>query len=387
MRSGWDTKQQQRQSEANSATLKRLERSGRMAPAPLSNLTVGSDLKTRGAQVSFHVQSIEGVDSFLLMRNSSRDPGGAQVLHTWPVSSIRKTPQTFPLALHHVDGDPAISGNQAYYWVKAVPVSTKTQQNEFMTPAQQFDATQLPTARQITGDFAVTQSYTPTTQPLSAATGVGVNQATISVASFQIQYPFDGDGDGVPDLVTYNSGSVTPLLDSTMYFVYFDDPTYAGGAQTYLATTDNPAVTSSLHRQYVGSITTPAHGGGGTIGGGGGGGACFSGNTQVKTRTGWKPISKIAVGEEVESLAGWVKVSAVFDHWYQGPMHRMGFGEEVTPQHRIWNHEGWVPAKEIWPNSRAFCGHVYNLHCDGQDDFEQCYRLMNGHYAHNARKN
>lgn len=386
-RSGWDSKQQQRQAEAQTGTLRRLERVGRMHPLPLTNILARSDLKTRGAQVSFEVRSLEGVDHVVLLRNFSRDPGSAKVLKVWPIAGLKTTPQRFPIALRHTDADPDVAGKTAYYWVKAVPVSTRTAGNEFLSEAQQFDASQYPTARQITGDFAATQAYTPTTQPLTATTGGPVNSATISVASFQIQYPFDGDGDGIPDLITYNSGSITPLLDATQYFVYFDDPTYTGGPQTYIASVDNPKVTSGLHRQYLGNIITPAHGGGGTGGGGGGGGACFTGNTRVKTKDGWRPIALIKVGDEVESLAGWVKVSAKLDHWYEGAMHAMGFGEFVTPDHRMWMNRSWVAAKELWPaDPDPFKGHVYNLHCDGKDDFERCYRLLNGHVAHNTRK-
>ena len=386
MRQGWDSKGQQRQSERVTSTLKRLERVGRMHPVPVSNLKASSDIKTRGAQVHFEVRSLEGVDSFVLMRNFSRDPGSADIIHTWPAVSLKATPQRFPLALHYADADPAIAGQVAYYWIKAVPVSTRTQDNVFLSDPQQFNASQLPNARQITGDFAATQAYTPTTQPLTAATGGPPNAATINVASFQIQYPFDSNGDGVPDLVTYNSGSITPLLDATQYFVYFDDPDYTGGPQTYIANTDNPKVTSSLHRQYLGTITTPAHGGGGTGGTGGGGGACFTGNTRVKTRGGWKPIAEIEVGEEVESLAGWVKVLAKLEHWHEGMMQNMGFAEYVTPEHRLWLDRGWVPARTVFTEAHPFIGRVYNLHCEGKDDFERCYRLLNGHVAHNVRK-
>lgn len=386
MRSGWDTKSQQRQQEGLSNAVQRLQKVGRMSPLPLSNLAARSDLKTRGAQVSFQVRSLEGIDSFVLMRNFSRDPGSAKVIKTWPATSLKTTPQSFPLALHHADADSDIAGKIAYYWLKAVPLSTRTESNEFLSGPTKFDATDLPSAMQITGDFAITQSYTPTTSPLSASTGGGIHLATINIASFQVQYPFDTDGDGIPDLVTYNSGVITPLEDLTTYYVYYDDPDYSGGAQAYIASTDNPKVTSSLHRQYLGKVTTPAFGGGGTTGGGGGGGPCFTGNTRIVTKTGWKPIAAIEAGEKVRCLTGWVKVVARLEHWYDGPMHAMGFGEFVTPGHRIFDDGKWIPAKEVWPDAIPFKGRVYNLQCDGADDFEKCYRLLNGRVAHNMQK-
>lgn len=378
MRSGWSSKSQQRQMEASSGAIQRLQKVGRMHPLPMTNMTATSDLKTRGAAISFNVQSIEGVDSFVLMRNFSRDSGGAQIIHTWPVASLKTTPQTFPVALKYADADPAIAGRVAYYWVKAVPVSTRTQANVFLSGAVQFDASNLPSASQITGDNAITQSYTPTTQPLAAITGGATDHATIVVAAFQVQYPFGS--------VNYNSGTITPLLDGTQYYVYCMDPNYSGGAQAYFATMNNPQVTANPNLIYLGTVTTPVFGGGGTGGRGGGGGPCFTGNTRVITKSGARAIAEIDIGEYVRSLAGWVRVIGKLQHWYEGPMHDMGFSEQVTPGHRIFDNGSWVAAKEIWPHAVPFKGRVYNLQCEGADDYERCYKLLNGRTAHNVQK-
>lgn len=103
---------------------------------------------------------------------------------------------------------------------------------------------------------------TQSTQPLTAA-DVGTT-ATISVASHNVQFGFGTVG--------YNSGDITGLGFSTVYYVYTDDPNYAGGAVTYLATTNANNATANDGRYYVGKVTTPADGGGGTGGGYGGGG-------------------------------------------------------------------------------------------------------------------
>lgn len=103
---------------------------------------------------------------------------------------------------------------------------------------------------------------TQSAQPLTAA-DVG-STATITVASHSVQFGFG--------TVSYNSGSITGLAFSTLYYVYASDPTYAGGAVTYLATTNANTVTGNDGNYYLGSITTPADGGGGTSGGWGGGG-------------------------------------------------------------------------------------------------------------------
>ena len=382
-RSAWANKSQQSQLSDLKKAVNQVVQVGRMKAVPVANLNVTSTLMTRGAQVSFNVLSLQAVDSFVLMRNFSQDPGSAQAIASFPAASLKSTPQVYPVAVHYADSDPAIAGQVATYWIKAVPVSNATSSNTYLSQPQTFDATQQPVAQQITGDSPITQAYTPTTQPLTAVTGVGVNQATIDIAAFQIQYPFSLVGGDAGTLISYNSGAITPLLDNTQYYVFFDDPTYAGGAQTYVVSTDVADVTAGLHRQYLGAIMTPAHGGGGTGGIGGGGGPCFSGNTQVVTRNGAKAIAAIDLNEEVRSLAGWVKVTALLEHWYEGPMHRMGCGEFVTPGHRMWNGKDWIPASEIWPESQHFVGRVYNLHCEGKDDFEHCYRLLNGRVAHN----
>lgn len=68
--------------------------------------------------------------------------------------------------------------------------------------------------------------------------------------------------------VSYNSGTITGLANSTLHYVYADDPDLSGGAVTYSATTDPTDITSSSGRVYIDSVTTPADGGGDTGGDG-----------------------------------------------------------------------------------------------------------------------
>jgi hypothetical protein len=234
----------------------------------------------------------------------------------------------------------------------------------------------------------VNAAYTPTTQPLTASTGAGVNQATINVASFQVQYP-SSISPATLGLVNYNSGAITPLLDSTVYYVYCLDARYAGGAQTYFATTANPQVTGNEATVFLGTITTPAYGGGGTGGGGGGNGPCFSGNTRVITRDGIKKISDVIGGhDEVLTQRGWRQVRRLIEHDYDGPMRDMGNEEQVTPPHRFWAQRDWVQALHIFLTIISrLVGSVFNLEIDGDgSDEEQCYTLANGWIAHNLRK-
>lgn len=110
---------------------------------------------------------------------------------------------------------------------------------------------------------------TQSAQPLTA-TDAGAT-ASINVASHNVQFGFGS--------VAYNSGSVTGLAFSTVYYVYTSDPTYAGGAVTYLATTNANNVTANDGYYYLGKVTTPADGGGDTGGGWGGGGG--GGGSQI----------------------------------------------------------------------------------------------------------
>ena len=103
---------------------------------------------------------------------------------------------------------------------------------------------------------------TQSVQPLTA-TDAGAD-ASISIASHNQQFGFG--------TVAYNSGTITGLAFSTLYYVYTSDPTYAGGAVTYLATTNANTPTSNDGYYYVGKVTTPANGAGDTGGGYGGGG-------------------------------------------------------------------------------------------------------------------
>lgn len=359
-------------------TLLRSTLVGRMTTVPLGNLSAQADIKTRGATVSFLVNSLEGVDSFVLLRNFSPDIGSAQIISIWQRSTLLSTPQSFPIAVNYSDSDQSIAGQKAYYWVKAIPASNKTQDNVFISGPQLFDASGSPAAPTITADTAVSQSYTPTTQPLSGISGAGANEATIQVAAFQVQYPF-----GVR---SYNSGSITPLADSTTYYVYCNDPTYKGGAQAYIATLQNEQLTAQTSTIYLGIITTPAHGGGNTGGGGGGGGPCFDPETKVLTIDATKAFEELKVGDQVLTLAGWRRVRKVLVHEYDGPLHEMPDGGLVTPDHRIRRGDGWVRAAEIFGSIVHYVGPVYNLSIFGASDAEHCYRLANGYTAHNQVK-
>ncbi|HLW79108.1 MAG TPA: Hint domain-containing protein [Terriglobia bacterium] len=560
--------------------MRQLYPKGRLLPASISKFTVARDPKTRGAQVSFSVTTLQGIGAIALLRNTARDPGTAKQLQLWTRQMLKRTPQRFPFPCTYADADQAIVGQTVYYWLRIQPANDlwnaqtvgpmvldntanagapgalvafdlshqgagpngtvvisgafqassdgKTQSVKLYVAGYQGVAAQVavaqlerspfnfslamtgeavvvtavavssegvesagvtknltlnavatvpaevmpPTALFLPGGVqigwnagdsneAVTQfliyrgahgagfgaavqiatvawsgataytyldaaglgppydwfvvaqnatgnsmasaaayilnafdanhrltdtgrlmlvnaSSTPTTQPLSATNPSG--SATISIASFVVQYPFG--------TVSYNSGSITGLASSTKYYVYCDDPNYAGGAVTYHATTSNPTVTAGEGRLFVGIITTPASGGGGTSGSGGGNGPCFSGNTLIRTTLGPVAIANIVPGDWIHSIAGPRRVRRLLAHRYVGVMLEMARGELVTPSHKLRSDDGhWLKAHCFFGNYAGFDGTVFNLEIegDGSDD-EQCYQLENGRFAHNVQK-
>ncbi|WNZ54786.1 hypothetical protein QT397_18145 [Microbulbifer sp. MKSA007] len=95
----------------------------------------------------------------------------------------------------------------------------------------------------------------PTSSAVLSAADDG-STAKISISSHSVQY--------AGFTVAYNSGSITGLSFSTTYYVYVDDPDYAGGGVTYYATTQIWKLAAGIGRRAVGTIRTPAKGGGST---------------------------------------------------------------------------------------------------------------------------
>ncbi len=118
-------------------------------------------------------------------------------------------------------------------------------------------------------------SYRPTSQPITS-TDAGAN-ATVSIASFnlRVRSPLQSSD------VSYNSGSVTSLSYGTLYYIYLNDPTFAGGSPTYNATTTKESVLSNDGNVFIGSILTAVSGGGTQSGNNDGGTGGQAGNTVI----------------------------------------------------------------------------------------------------------
>lgn len=139
--------------------------------------------------------------------------------------------------------------------------------------------------------------------------------------------------------------------------------------------------------QQIVSGTKSGGGSGGGQPGGGIGGPCFTGTTLVMTIDGWRPISSVQVGDQVETLIGFRPVAKVFIHEHSGEMRDMGGGELVTPEHMMSRTgETWQPAGEVFFGIQQFAGLVYNLEIGGTDELGHNYHLSNGWFAHNKIK-
>lgn len=102
------------------------------------------------------------------------------------------------------------------------------------------------------GQTALQSSY-PTGLTITA-TDVGAS-VTVTISAHTRVYPQAG-GSNVS--VSVNGGSLTGLAYSTDYWIYYDDPTHAGGAVTYVATTSDTTAAQIGDRHAVGGVSTPA---------------------------------------------------------------------------------------------------------------------------------
>lgn len=95
---------------------------------------------------------------------------------------------------------------------------------------------------------AIANSYV--TGVTITATDAGAN-ATINISA-HTRYYADGTN------VAVSGGSVTGLAYSTLYYIYYDQASRAGGAVIYQATTSEATAAQVGDRHTVGSVTTPA---------------------------------------------------------------------------------------------------------------------------------
>lgn len=145
----------------------------------------------------------------------------------------------------------------------AAAVAAQTTANTAVTnaaTAQTTANTADSTANTVKRDDSISTSWTSPGSILSAA-DAGAN-ATITIANHTRKYSDTSS-------VSVTGSTITALAYSTLYDVYYDQTSRAGGAVTYHATT-NPntgMANAAAGRHWCGSITTPAAAGAATSGG------------------------------------------------------------------------------------------------------------------------
>jgi len=120
---------------------------------------------------------------------------------------------------------------------------------------------------------AAHSAYRPTSNPLTAHDAG--SHATINIAGFDMRIP--NTNAGYTD-IPISSGSITTLSYDTLYFVYYDDLTLAGGSVTFLESTTKEDAIASGASWFVGSIRTPKAGAVDTIGYNDGGATAHTGS-------------------------------------------------------------------------------------------------------------
>lgn len=138
MRRGGGSRSRVRFERDTEDSLRRLDPQGTSFATLVGSLSAVRDIKSGGAVVAFTLSSVLGVDSLVLMRNVSLDPGSAQVLQSWSAGALSTISglQGFTYA----DVDPSIVGQKVSYWVKVVPGASNSDAARLIGP-QTVDAT------------------------------------------------------------------------------------------------------------------------------------------------------------------------------------------------------------------------------------------------------
>jgi hypothetical protein len=173
-----------------------------------------------------------------------------------------------------------IAGNTESYTFWAAPQLEKTNLNQ--TTASPYSPGPASSVKQLgySGDLNATLGANRRNLPQVFGGGAqlrySVQPLSTGSATDTIYIAAHTVGDGMGTAISYGAGSIAGLAAGGNYAVYEDDPTYAGGTRTYLATTDRSVLVANSGRRWLGDIYTPASVGAATpppTGGGAGGGA------------------------------------------------------------------------------------------------------------------
>lgn len=123
-------------------------------------------------------------------------------------------------------------------------------------------ATAQTTADDISAGDALAKSYVSGTPPIISAADAGTD-VTITIAAHTRHYP---QPDGTTVDVSVSGGTLTTRAYSTTYYIYYDQPSRAGGSVSYQSTTSDATAAQIGDRHCVGAVATPAAAGSPTDG-------------------------------------------------------------------------------------------------------------------------
>ena len=110
------------------------------------------------------------------------------------------------------------------------------------------------TADSISSADQLAKSYVSGTPPILTASDAG-SDATITIAAHTRNYP---QPDGTVTSVSVAGGTLTGRSYSTVYYVYYDQASRAGGTVSYQTTTSDATAAQIGDRHCVGAVETPA---------------------------------------------------------------------------------------------------------------------------------
>lgn len=263
-----------------------------------------------GYQFSFNQVVLPGGDidvilAYRIYKNSSNTFSGATLLRTFPHDPTH--------AGAIVVQDNVGGGHTFYYFVTSVDTAslestaTSAQSGAVVSGAAVL-GTDTVDGTSVFGQTASGLSYRPLTNPLTGH-DAGAS-ATINIASFTMRTSSKGD-------ISITSGSITSLAYGTGYYIYYDDPTLAGGAVTYNATVTKTTALQGAGRFFVGSITTPAAGAIDTVGNNDGGAGAQNGGSLAVISTIQTPTLGGGYGNisAISGLSALSNAAAASEQW------------------------------------------------------------------------
>jgi hypothetical protein len=132
--------------------------------------------------------------------------------------------------------------------------------NELITEAEEAIKALNTAAQEVTSSNELGTSYVEGITITADDAGV---EASVTVSAHTRKYP---QSDGSTTDVAVNGGVIAGLNHSTEYWIYYDQPSRAGGAVTYAVSASPTAQIGDRHN--VGAVTTPAPLGSSTTGNG-----------------------------------------------------------------------------------------------------------------------